>query len=93
MDDIYYWSATDQRRAIAARRIGVHELISAHIARIVAVDPHINAVVTRTFEAALAQAKACDRMLARGGVQGALFGLPVAHKDTFYTKGVRTTHG
>lgn len=93
MDDIFYWSATDQRRAIAARRIGVHELVSAHIARIEAVDPHVNALVTRTFEAALAQAQQCDRTLARGGAQGALFGLPVAHKDTFYTKGIRTTHG
>lgn len=93
MDDIFYWSATDQRRAIAARRIGVHELICAHIARIEAVDPQINALVTRTFEAALEQARACDRQLARGAVHGALFGLPVAHKDTFYTKGIRTTHG
>lgn len=93
MDDIYYWSATDQRRAIAARRIGVHELISAHIARIEAIDPHVNAVVTRTFETALEQATRCDRLLARGAAQGALFGLPVAHKDTFYTKGIRTTHG
>lgn len=81
------------RRAIAARQIGVRELVMAHIARIEMLDTQINAVVTRTFDAALAQADQADRLLARDAAQGALFGLPVAHKDTFYTAGVRTTHG
>lgn len=81
------------RRAITARQISVRELVMAHIRRIELLDTQVNAVVTRTFETAIEQAEQADRLLARDVVQGALFGLPVAHKDTFYTAGVRTTHG
>jgi amidase len=75
------------------REVSAREVVSAHIARIEAFDPVINAVVTRTFEAALARAAAADDALAGGGALGLLHGLPVAHKDLAETDGVRTTYG
>jgi amidase len=75
------------------REVSAREVVSAHIARIEAFDPAINAVVTRTFEAALARAAAADDALAGGGALGLLHGLPVAHKDLAETDGVRTTYG
>ena len=50
----------------------------------------MNAFITVTPEQALAQADAADAALGRGEA-GPLAGLPVAIKDLFCTKGVRTT--
>jgi amidase len=75
------------------REVSACEVMSAHIARIEAFDPAINAIVTRTFDAALARAAAADEAMARGETLGLLHGLPVAHKDLADTAGVRTTYG
>ena len=75
------------------REVSAREVITAHIGRIEAVDPVVNAIVTRTFESALAKAAAADEALARGRPVGPLHGLPVAHKDLADTAGVRTTYG
>lgn len=75
------------------REVSAREAVSAHIARIEAFDPVINAVVTRTFDEALEKAAAADEAIAGGRPLGLLHGLPVAHKDLFDTAGVRTTYG
>jgi amidase len=77
-----------RRRDVSAR-----EVVAAHIARIEAFDPAINAIVTRTFDAALSQAAAADEAIAGGRTLGLLHGLPVAHKDLAETEGVLTTYG
>ncbi|MGH3393868.1 MAG: amidase [Streptosporangiaceae bacterium] len=74
-------------------QVSAREVITAHIERIEAANPAINAIVTRTFDAALAKAAAADQALARGEPPGLLHGLPVAHKDLIETAGVRTTYG
>ena len=75
------------------REVSAREVVSAHIARIEAFDPAINAIVTQTFDAALARAAAADDAMASGRPVGLLHGLPVAHKDLADTAGVRTTYG
>ncbi len=78
---------------LRSKRVSAREVIAAHIKRIEEVDPVINAVVTRTFDQALAKAAAADDALANGADTGLLHGLPVAHKDLVQTAGVRTTFG
>ena len=73
--------------------VSAREVVQAHIARIEAFDPVINAIVTRTFDAALTRAAEADQALAAGRPLGLLHGLPVAHKDLAETAGVRTTYG
>src|SRR5215469_3979589 len=73
--------------------MSARDVVAAHIARVEAFDPAINAIVTRTFDSALARAAAADEALARGRPLGLLHGLPVAHKDLHDTAGVRTTYG
>jgi amidase len=75
------------------RQVSAREVVAAHIERIEAADGAVNAVVTRTFDAALAKAAAADAALAGGEPPGLLHGLPVAHKDLVDTAGVRTTYG
>ena len=75
------------------RVVSAREVIAAHIERVEAVDGAVNAMVTRCFEQAMAQAAAADQALAQGEPPGLLHGLPIAHKDLIDTAGVRTTYG
>lgn len=93
-DDICFLSARELARRIRARELTAREVTEAHLARIEAVNPRINAIVTLTAERALEEADAADAYLATGGGEPPpLHGLPVAHKDTHDTAGVRTTSG
>lgn len=53
----------------------------------------LNAYITVTADQALAQAHKADKELANGADRGPLHGIPVAVKDLFATKGLRTTCG
>jgi aspartyl-tRNA(Asn)/glutamyl-tRNA(Gln) amidotransferase subunit A len=53
----------------------------------------LNAFLTVMEEPARAKAKALDGERAQGKTRGPLHGVPVAVKDLFYTKGIRTTGG
>ncbi|RZU97848.1 Asp-tRNA(Asn)/Glu-tRNA(Gln) amidotransferase subunit GatA [Spiribacter vilamensis] len=52
----------------------------------------LNAFITLTPDSALAEAEAADAARARGEA-GPLTGIPIAHKDIFCTRGVRTSCG
>jgi amidase len=91
--DLCLQSAIAIAGMLRRREVSAREVVSAHIARIEAFDPVINAIVTRTFETALSRAAAADDAMARGETVGLLHGLPVAHKDLADTAGVRTTYG
>ena len=91
--DLCAWPATELARAIAARAISAVEVMDAHLARIDRVNPAVNAVVTLLPDAARRGAEEADAAIARGDALGPLHGLPVAHKDLTWTKGIRTTFG
>ena len=78
---------------LSVGEISARELLQAHLDRIEAVNPVVNALVTMTPESAWSQAAAADQVHARGGSLGLLHGLPVAHKDLALTAGIRTTFG
>ncbi|MCW2740476.1 MAG: Amidase, Asp-tRNAAsn/Glu-tRNAGln amidotransferase subunit [Blastococcus sp.] len=78
---------------LRARDLSARELLEAHLDRIGRINPPLNAIVTLDEEGARAAAAAADAALAAGEPVGALHGLPVAHKDTHATGGMRTTWG
>src|SRR5450631_3145171 len=88
MDDLQGLAA-----ALRARKVSSWELVAQSLREIERLDSKLNAFVTVTGEAALAEAKARDEELARGIDRGPLHGIPIAHKDLMRTKGVRTTAG
>lgn len=92
-DDLCRRPALELSGMLRRRELSAVELLDAHLARIDAVNPRLNALVTATPELARAQAQAADAALAQGHWLGPLHGLPVAHKDLVPTRGIRTTFG
>ena len=92
-DDLNFMTAPELARRIRNRDVSAVEVMQAHLDQIERVNPHVNAIVTYLPERAMAGARAADATLARGEEVGPLHGLPIAHKDTLATKGIRTTKG
>ena len=78
--------------ALAQKKISSAELTRLFLDRISKLNGALNAFITIEEEKSLAQARAADRRIAKGGAQP-LAGIPVAHKDIFVTKGWLTTCG
>ena len=92
-NDLCFLGACEQEQLIRSKKISVTQLITAHLDQVERFNPKLNAIVTLTAESALQAAKEADAQLARQDAIGTLHGLPVAHKDLFLTKGVKTTFG
>jgi aspartyl-tRNA(Asn)/glutamyl-tRNA(Gln) amidotransferase subunit A len=78
---------------LRARRVSAVELATAAIARIDRDNARLKAFITVTEEQAMQQARQADSELAAGHDRGPLQGIPIAVKDLFATRGVRTTAG
>lgn len=78
---------------LKAKKVSSLELTQQCLERIRQHNAKLNAFITLTEESALNRARQADEEIARGQYRGPLHGIPIAHKDLFYTKGVRTTAG
>jgi len=92
-DDLCFTPATELAAMLRRRELSARELLDAHLDCIEATNPQVNAIVTLDVDGARAQADAADAATSRGDATGPLHGLPVAHKDTHVTGGMRTTWG
>ncbi len=90
---MHFLSAIELARLIRTKQLSAREALAAHLAQIERVNPTVTAIVSLVPEMAAAAAARADEMQARGGTLGRLHGLPVAHKDLFDTRGIRTTYG
>lgn len=92
-DDLCDRSALDQLVLLERRELSARELLDAHLERIEAVNPAVNAVVDLRPEIGRARARAVDERRARGEDAGPLGGVVVAHKDLVEAEGFITTYG
>jgi amidase len=90
---ICFMSAIEMARLIRAKKLSAREALAEHLKQIERVNPKVNAIVTLVPEMAATDAAKADEMQARKETLVPLHGLPVAHKDLFETKGIRTTFG
>lgn len=87
-------SATEMSQSLRSRKIRSRALVDAHIARIVAVNGKINAMVQFRFDEARAEADAADEQLAGGGDDlPPLLGVPCSIKENFAFTGFPQVSG
>ena len=87
-----YKSVTEILQAIKKKKISASEITSEYFERIKASDGDLNCFITLTEEAALNTAKEIDKDISKNKFKP-LSGLPIAQKDIFCTKGVKTSCG
>jgi amidase len=93
MSEIWQLSATELAQRIASRQLSSAEVVDAHLARIDAVNPALNAVVRVLADEARANALLADKRLAAGEVAGPLHGVPFTVKENIDMAGLPTTWG
>jgi len=86
-------SIDEAARALRDGTYSATDLTRAYLARIGALQPAINALITVTGEHALSRAQALDDELRKGRDRGPLHGIPVVYKDNLDTAGVQSTVG
>ena len=79
--------------ALRSRQVSCVELTDRCLDQIAQANPQLNAFITVTADAARDTALRLDRELAGGMDRGPLHGIPIAHKDLIWTRGVKTTSG
>ncbi|MSP20959.1 MAG: Asp-tRNA(Asn)/Glu-tRNA(Gln) amidotransferase subunit GatA [Alphaproteobacteria bacterium] len=89
MADLCDLTLAEARDGIRAKQFSSAELTRAHVDAMISARP-LNAFISETPVIAKAMADESDKRVARGEAR-ALEGLPLAIKDLFCTKGVRTT--
>src|SRR3569833_3246639 len=89
MSELTSMTLAEARDAIRAKKISSRELTGAFVKAIEQARP-LNAYITEAGDEAMLAADAADKRIAAGKM-GDLEGLPLAIKDLFCTKGVKTT--
>ncbi len=81
----------ETQEGLIGKKFSAVELVNFYLARINKYNKELNVYLTITEEAAYKTAKRLDSFADKKALP--LFGVTVAHKDLFLTKGVRTTAG
>src|ERR1700682_612296 len=93
MSEVWQLSATERAQRIARRQLSSAEVVDAHLARIDAVNPALNAVVRVLADEARAGAVLADKRVAAGETLGPLHGVPFTVKENIDMAGLPTTWG
>jgi aspartyl-tRNA(Asn)/glutamyl-tRNA(Gln) amidotransferase subunit A len=89
--EICYWTIAEAAAAIRRKESSPVELADTLLQRIKAVDGKLHSFITLTADFARQQARQAEQELRSGTDRGPLHGIPIALKDLYMTKGIRTT--
>jgi aspartyl-tRNA(Asn)/glutamyl-tRNA(Gln) amidotransferase subunit A len=92
-NDLTALSIAEAGALIVRRQVSPVELTDAYLAQLERQNPLLNAYVTVTGDAAREEARAAEREIGSGTYRGPLHGIPIALKDLYDTKGIRTAAG
>lgn len=94
MSDLCGLPAHELVSLMTTRRVSCREVVGAHLERIDAVNPALNALVEATDpQQCLAAADEADNRVARGAPLGRVHGLPVVVKDVMHVAGLKCSGG
>jgi amidase len=91
--ELWNKGASQLAAEIRERRASSREVVEAHLTRIEAVNPRVNAVTTVLAEEALRAADQADEKLALGDPVGPLHGVPFSVKENIDVAGSATSQG
>lgn len=93
MTELWQRGAGELAGMIARKEVSSREVVDAHLARIEAVNPALNAVTMVLGDSARAAAAAADAAVAAGGPLGPLHGVPCTVKQNIDQVGTSTNWG
>ena len=91
MTDLAWLTVAEGSALLRAKKLSPVEWTRALLDRIAALDPHYNAFLVVTADAALAEARKAEAEIAKGQWRGPMHGVPYACKDIFDIAGMATT--
>ena len=91
--ELPFLTVAELSRLIESREVSPVEVAQAYLDRIDGLDFKFNAFLAVSRREALEAARDAEAAIARGEYLGPMHGIPVAVKDQFWTKGIRTTGG
>jgi aspartyl-tRNA(Asn)/glutamyl-tRNA(Gln) amidotransferase subunit A len=92
MSNFHHHTLAGLSSLLQSGEISSTELTGYFLSRIKQYDTSLNSFITLAEEQAMAQAAEADKALKQGSA-GPLTGIPVAHKDIFCTRGIKTSCG
>jgi aspartyl-tRNA(Asn)/glutamyl-tRNA(Gln) amidotransferase subunit A len=92
-DALHYRDATELAHLIRTKQVSPVEVMKAHLDRIEAVNPKINAIATRLADQAMQSAREAEQAVASGSELGVFHGVPFTIKDSIDLAGVVTQAG
>ena len=93
---LYQLTISQVKEGLKKKKFSVKELVSSCLEQIKKLNPKLNALITVCKKDALKEAEEADRKIHNSPFiihDSPLFGIPIAAKDLFCTKGIRTTAG
>ncbi len=90
---LYHLTICEAGKLIESGQLSPIELTRAFLDRIAQLDETLQAFITVLAEPAMAAARTAEAEILRGDYKGPLHGIPIALKDLYDTKGIRTTAG
>jgi len=90
-NQLCYLTIIEAAAALRKNDVSPVDLTEATLKRIQAIDSNLHAFITVTADLALQQARQAKQELSAGKDRGPLHGIPIALKDLYMTKGIRTT--
>jgi aspartyl-tRNA(Asn)/glutamyl-tRNA(Gln) amidotransferase subunit A len=90
-NEICYLTIAEAAAGLRRKEFSPVELTEACLRRIHSLDRKLHSFITLTADLALQQAKQTEQELNSGKDRGPLHGIPIALKDLYATKGIRTT--
>ncbi|HEY7491966.1 MAG TPA: amidase [Candidatus Tectomicrobia bacterium] len=91
--ELVFSSMAELAPRLASGEVSPVEVTEAVLARIEQYDTRLNAYITVLAESARQAARAAEAAMRAGTYLGPLHGMPIAVKDLYATRGVRTTFG